>query len=66
MGFELLTEQKYSDVQRFESFNTKTSSWLKTPSNIRLLDGVLFADRYYTKVFVYNNSAQTYYNARDF
>ena len=66
MGITLLTEDQYRDLQRFGSFDTKTSSWLKTPSDIRKLGGALFADRRYDKVFVYHNGAESYYAARGF
>jgi hypothetical protein len=66
MGVELLTEEQYRELQKLGSFDTKTSSWLKTPSDIRKLGGALFADRRYGNVFVYHNSAPSYYAARAF
>lgn len=66
MGIDLLTEDQYRELQKLGNFDTKTSSWLKTPSDIRTLGGALFADRRYGKVFVYHNSAPSYYNARAF
>ena len=64
MGIELLTEEQYRELQQLGDFDTKTSSWVKTPSDIRKLDGALFCDRRYGKVFVYHNGAQSYYAAR--
>lgn len=66
MGIELLTEEQYRELQKFGSFDTKTSSWIKTPSDIRKLGGALFADRRYNNVFVYHNGASSYYSARGF
>ena len=66
MGIELLTEEQYRELQKLGNFDTKTSSWVKTPSDIRKLGGALFADRRYGKVFVYHNSAPSYYAARGF
>src|SRR3970040_1602046 len=66
MGIELLTEQQYRELQKLGIFDTKTSSWGKTPSDIRKLGGALFADRRYGNVFVYHNSAPSYYGARAF
>jgi hypothetical protein len=66
MGIELLTEEQYRDLQKLGNFDTKTSSWVITPSNIRKLGGALFADRRYGKVFVYHNSAPSYYGVRAF
>jgi hypothetical protein len=66
MGIELLTEEQYRELQKLGSFDTKTSSWVKTPSDIRKLGGALFADRRYGNVFVYHNSAPSYYGARAF
>jgi hypothetical protein len=66
MGIELLTEEHYRELQKLGDFDMKTSSWVKTPSDIRKLGGALFADRRYGNVFVYHNSAPSYYGARAF
>ena len=66
MGIELLTEEQYRDLQRLESFDMKTSSWIRTPTNIRKLGGALFADRRYGHVFIYHNSAPSFYSSRGF
>ena len=66
MGIELLTEEQYRELQKLGKFDIKTSSWLKTPSDIRKLGGAIFADFRYGKVFVYHNSAPSYYAARAF
>jgi hypothetical protein len=66
MGIELLTEAQYRDLQRLGEFDTKTSSWIRTPPSIRALGGALFCDRRYGTVFVYHNGAQSYYAARGF
>ena len=66
MGIELLTEEQYRELQKLENFDTKTSSWVKTPSDIRKLGGALFADFRYGIVFVYHNGADSYYAARGF
>jgi hypothetical protein len=66
MGIELLTEEQYRELQKLGNFDTKTSSWVKTPSNIRKLGGAIFADRRYDHVFVYHNSAPSFYSARGF
>jgi hypothetical protein len=66
MGIELLTEEQYRELQKLGNFDTKTSSWLKTPPEIRKLGGAIFADRRYDHVFVYHNSAPSYYAARGF
>ena len=66
MGIELLTEDQYRELQRLGSFDTKTSSWIRTPANIRTLGGALFADRRYGHVFVYHNSAPSFYSSRGF
>jgi hypothetical protein len=66
MGIELLTEEQYRGLQSSESFDTKTSSWVKTPPAIRKLGGALFCDRRYDAVFVYHNGAESYYAARGF
>jgi len=66
MGIELLTEEQYRELQTLGNFDTKTSSWVKTPSAIRKLGGALFCDRRYDTVFVYHNGAESYYAARAF
>ena len=66
MGVELLTEEQYRELQTFGNLDTKTSSWVKTPSGIRELGGALFCDRRYNTVFVYHNGAESYYSARGF
>jgi hypothetical protein len=66
MGIEILTEQEYRDLQQLGEFDTKTSSWVKTPSDIRKLGGALFCDRRYGHVFTYHNGAQSYYAVRGF
>jgi hypothetical protein len=66
MGIELLTEEQYRQLQRLGNFDTKTSSWVKTPSAIRKLGGALFCDRRYDMVFVYHNGAESYFAARGF
>jgi Protein of unknown function (DUF4256) len=66
MGIELLTEEQYRELQKFGEFDTKTSSWVKTPSSIRKLGGALFCDRRFDRVFVYHNGAESYFAARGF
>lgn len=66
MGAELLTEEQYRELQKLGSFDTKTSSWIDTPTAIRKLGGALFCDRRYDTVFVYHNGAESYYAARGF
>lgn len=66
IGVELLTEEQYRELQSFGEFDTKTQSWLKTPSDIRELGGAIFADRRYGHVFVYHNSAPSFYSNRGF
>ena len=66
MGVELLTEEQYRELQTLGDFDTKTSSWVKTPSGIRKLGGALFCDRRFDTVFVYHNGAESYYAARGF
>ncbi|RRJ63962.1 DUF4256 domain-containing protein [Paenibacillus oralis] len=66
MGIELLTEEQYREMQKLGKFDTKTSSWVKTPANIRKLGGAIFCDRRYETAFVYHNGAESYYAARGF
>ena len=66
MGIELLTEEQYRELQKLGNFDTKTSSWVKTPAAIRKLGGALFCDRRYDTVFLYHNGAESYYAARAF
>ncbi len=66
MGIELLTEEQYRELQTLGEFDTTTSSWVRTPPDVRALGGALFCDRRYGKVFVYHNGAQSYYAARGF
>ncbi|OKP88193.1 hypothetical protein A3844_08870 [Paenibacillus helianthi] len=66
MGVELLTEEQYRELQKLGNFDMKTSSWVKTPSEIRQLGGAIFADYRYGNVFVYHNGADSYYGARGF
>src|SRR6266576_1951858 len=66
MGVELLTEKQYRELQELEDFDTKTSSWVQTPAEIRKLGGALFCDRRYDHVFVYHNGAESYYAGRAF
>ena len=66
MGIELLTEEQYRELQKLGEFDTRTSSWVKTPANIRELGGALFCDRRFGTVFVYHNGAESYYAARGF
>jgi hypothetical protein len=66
MGIKLLTEEQYHELQQLGAFDTKTSSWIETPSEIRILGGALFCDRRYDHVFVYHNGAQSYYSGRGF
>jgi len=66
MGIELLTEAQYMELQQLGKFDTKTSSWVKTPSDIRKLGGAIFCDRRYDHVFTYHNGADSYYAARGF
>jgi len=66
MGIELLTEEQYRELQKLGNFDLKTSSWVKTPADIRELGGALFCDRRYNHVFVYHNGADSYYAARGF
>jgi hypothetical protein len=66
MGIEILTEEQYRELQKLGKFDTKTSSWIKTPPDIRKLGGAIFADWRYGHVFVYHNGAESYYAARAF
>ena len=66
MGIELLSEEQYRELQQLGNFDLKTSSWVKTPPNIRELGGALFCDRRYNQVFLYHNGAESYYGARAF
>lgn len=66
MGIELLTEEEYRELQNLGEFDTKTSSWLKTPTEVRELGGAIFGDRRFGRVFVYHNGAQSYYAVRAF
>jgi len=66
MGIEILTEEQYRELQKLGEFDTKTQSWIKTPSEIRKLGGAIFADRRYNHVFVYHNSAPSFYSVRGF
>ncbi|HEX5553925.1 MAG TPA: DUF4256 domain-containing protein [Chitinophagaceae bacterium] len=66
MGITLLTEDQYLELQKLENFDTKTSSWVKTPPDVRKFGGALFCDRRYGKVFLYHNGADSYYAARGF
>jgi len=66
MGIEILIEEQYRELQKLGSFDTKTSSWIKTPHDIRKLGGAIFADRRYSHVFVYHNSAPSFYSVRGF
>lgn len=66
MGIELLDEEQYRFLQQFGNFDTKTSSWLKTPVDVRKLGGAIFGDRRYERVFIYHNGAESYYSSRGF
>ena len=66
MGIELLTQEQYQELQKLGNFDTKTSSWVKTPAHIRELGGALFCDRRFDTVFLYHNGAESYYAARGF
>ena len=66
MGAELLTEEQYQELQKLGAFDTKSSSWLKTPDDIRKLGGAIFGDRRFGRVFVYHNGAESYYSGRGF
>ena len=66
MGIEMLTEEEYRELQKLGEFDLKTSSWIKTPDNIRKLKGAVFCDRRYDMVFIYHNGAESYYSSRAF
>ena len=66
IGIELLTEEEYRELQELGEFDTKTSSWLKTPAAVRKLGGAIYGDRRYDRVFIYHNGAQSYYAVRGF
>jgi len=66
IGIELLTEEQYQELQKLGEFDTKHSSWLNTPPDIRKLGGAIFGDRRFGRVFVYHNGAQSYYSGRGF
>jgi len=66
MGIDLLTEEQYRELQKLGNFDAKTSSWVKTPSDIRKLGGAIFCDRRYGHIFVYHNGAESYYGSRGF
>jgi len=66
MAIEILTEEQYRELQKLGGFDTKTSSWVRTPPDVRALGGALFCDRRYGKIFVYHNGAKSYYAARGF
>lgn len=66
MGIEILTEEQYRELQKLGKFDTKTSSWVKTPSDIRKLGGAIFADFRYDNIFIYHNGAESYYASRGF
>jgi hypothetical protein len=66
MGIQLLTEEQYHELQRLGNFDTKTSSWLKTPEDVRELGGAIFGDRRFGRVFIYHNGADSYYGVRGF
>ncbi len=66
MGIELLTEEQYHELQKLGEFDTKTTTWVKTPDDVRKLGGALFGDKRFGRVFIYHNGAQSYYSARGF
>ncbi len=66
MGLELMTEEEYRNLQNLEDFDLKTSSWVKTPEEIRILGGAVFCDRRFGQVFIYHNSAHSFYSSRGF
>ena len=66
MGIELLTEEQYHELQKLGEFDTKTSSWVRTPPELRKLGGAIFGDRRFGRIFIYHNGAESYYGARGF
>ncbi len=66
MGIELMTEEQYQELQKLGAFDTKSSSWLKAPADVRKLGGAIFGDRRFNRVFIYHNGAQSYYSGRGF
>jgi hypothetical protein len=66
MGIELLTEEEYQELQKLGAFDTKSSSWVKTPADVRKLGGAIFGDRRFGRVFIYHNGAESYYGGRAF
>jgi hypothetical protein len=66
MGVDVLTENQYFELQKLGEFDTKTSSWLKTPDEVRKLGGAIFGDNRFGRVFIYHNGAESYYGARGF
>jgi hypothetical protein len=66
MGVEILTEEQYQELQKLGNFDTKSSTWLKTPPEIRKLGGAIFGDRRFGRVFIYHNGAESYYSGRGF
>lgn len=66
MGIELLTEDEYYELQKLGEFDTKTSSWLKTPEDVRKLGGAIYGDRRYDRIFIYHNGAESFYSSRGF
>jgi hypothetical protein len=66
MGVQLLTEEQYFQLQKLGEFDTRTSSWLKTPADVRELGGAIYGDRRFGRVFIYHNGAESYYSSRGF